>query len=302
MQLENTPVEKITFAKHAFYIKRDDLLSAAFSGNKARKFYYFLNRDFPGKNKIISHGSPQANSLYSLSVLARIKHCSLDYYVDHIPSFIQQNPNGNYQAAVKNRAHIIALKQTETHRSVVDYIQQMILPTATNALFIPEGGQCKEAEPGVQILSQEINQWAEAQNIHKLNIFLPSGTGTTAFYLHKNTRFKVLTCACVGSEQYLIQQFKLLDPLSSDHPVILPAGKKYHFGKLYEEFYSLWQQLYSETGIEFDLLYDPLGWLTLLNYIKNTGDKTPVLYIHQGGLLGNKTMLPRYLRKHRGQF
>jgi 1-aminocyclopropane-1-carboxylate deaminase len=299
MQLQQSPVEKITFRGHTFYIKRDDLLHPAFSGNKARKFYYFLHNDFPATAKIISYGSPQANSLYSLSVLSRLKQWSLDYYVDHIPSFVRHKADGNYQAAIENGAKIIALNRSDMALPVLDYIQQMILPIENHALFIPEGGRCKEAEPGLKILSDEINQWADKDNIQKLNVFLPSGTGTTALFLQKNSRFRVLTCACVGGEHYLKQQLDLLSPLKSDHPVILSACKKFHFGKLYEAFYAIWQALKNDTGIEFDLLYDPLGWLILMDYIENTKDKTPVLYIHQGGLLGNKTMLPRYLRKLR---
>jgi len=298
MQLTESPVEKITFRGYPFYIKRDDLLATEFSGNKARKFFYFLHNNFPDKTKIISYGSPQANSLYSLSVLARLKQWSLDYYVEHISSFMQKNPEGNYQAALGNGANIIVLSRSDRSLSALDYIQQIILPFEKNSLFIPEGGRCKEAEPGVQVLSREINQWADKKNIQKLNIFLPSGTGTTALFLQKNCKFRVLTCACVGGDHYLKQQFDLLTPEKNEHPVILPASKKFHFGKLYKEFYAIWQALCTETGIEFDLLYDPLGWLTLMNYIKNTRDRTPVLYIHQGGLLGNKTMLPRYLRKY----
>lgn len=299
MLLQQSPVEKTTFRNHLFYIKRDDLLHPAFSGNKARKFFYFLNNDFPATTKIISYGSPQANSLYSLSVLARLKHWSLDYYVDHIPAFMQKNPDGNYKAAIENGANIIVLQRPEKSLSALNYIQQKLLPFEKKVLFIPEGGQCKEAEPGLQVLAGEINQWAEQENIPKLNIFLPSGTGTTALLLQKNCRFKVLTCACVGGDHYLKQQFEWFTSVKKDHPVILPARKKFHFGKLYEEFYTIWQALYSDTGIEFELLYDPLGWLTLMDYIENTQDRTPVLYIHQGGLLGNQTMLPRYLRKHR---
>ena len=38
----NTPVDKITFRNQSFLLKRDDLLHEDFSGNKARKFYYFF--------------------------------------------------------------------------------------------------------------------------------------------------------------------------------------------------------------------------------------------------------------------
>jgi 1-aminocyclopropane-1-carboxylate deaminase len=49
-------------------------------------------------------------------------------------------------------------------------------------------------------------------------------------------------------------------------------------------------------GVEFDLLYDPHGWLTLLENPEIF--KMPILYIHQGGLIGNESMLARYIRKY----
>ena len=42
----NSPLELHTLRNRKIYIKRDDLLDEDFSGNKARKFYYFLVNDF----------------------------------------------------------------------------------------------------------------------------------------------------------------------------------------------------------------------------------------------------------------
>lgn len=68
MNYINSPTEKIKFKNKEIYLKRDDLLDRDFSGNKARKFYYYLVNDLTNIDKIISFGSAQANSLYSLSV------------------------------------------------------------------------------------------------------------------------------------------------------------------------------------------------------------------------------------------
>ncbi len=73
MKLGNSPVESIVFQGLPFYIKRDDLLESAFSGNKARKLYHYLNGEFPDTTKLVSYGSVQSNFLYSLSALARLK-------------------------------------------------------------------------------------------------------------------------------------------------------------------------------------------------------------------------------------
>ena len=284
MNYINSPIEKITFNKHEIFIKRDDLLHEDFSGNKARKFYYFLKNDFEKITKVISYGSCQSNAMYSLSVLCKLRNWDFDYYVDHIAPFIKTNPVGNYKEALKNGMNIIEEKVSEkTSKNMED-----------NTLFIPEGGALEEAAFGIKILAQEIITWANKTNVKNLKVFLPSGTGTTALYLQKYLPFEVITCACVGDEEYLEKQFLQLE--KENHPTILSLDKKYHFGKLYKEFYEIHKDLKKQTNIEFDLLYDSKGWLCVnkhLNYEKNT-----ILYIHQGGILGNISMLQRYKYKY----
>ncbi len=97
-----SPIDTITFDHHSFYLKRDDLLHPDFSGNKARKFHYFLNNNFPDITKIVSSGSVQSNAMYSLSVLAKMKGWKFEYSVDHIAEYLKENPHGNYKAAIEN--------------------------------------------------------------------------------------------------------------------------------------------------------------------------------------------------------
>jgi len=283
-------VETITFEGHSFYLKRDDLLHPDFSGNKARKFHYFLKNDFPNIKKIVSYGSAQSNAMYSLSVLTKTRGWEFEYHVDHIADYLKDNPHGNYKAALDNGMHI--------------HVGRGIPTPTKNILHIEEGGRQKEAEYGIQILAQEIIDWHKEKGIEALNIFLPSGTGTTALFLQKNILKgqpqgiapTVYTCACVGDRCYLKKQFFELEKEEKYHPTILSLDKKHHFGKLYRDNYEIWLKLQQQTGVVFDLLYDPLGWRTLLAHPEVMFK--PTLYIHQGGVLGNESMLPRYERKY----
>lgn len=108
-----SPFEKRTFQNQCFYLKRDDLLSHDFSGNKARKFHFFLTHDFPNIKRVVSSGSNQSNAMYSLSVLARLKGWEFIYVCDHIPRFLHENPIGNYKAALENGMKIIASPSRE---------------------------------------------------------------------------------------------------------------------------------------------------------------------------------------------
>lgn len=284
MNYTNSPIEKITFNNNSFYIKRDDLLHKDFSGNKARKFYYFLQKDLSEIKKIVSHGSAQSNAMYSLSVLAKLKGLKFDYYVDHIASFLKDNPTGNYKYALENGMNIY---EKEVPNNFEDDI-----------LFIKEGGALKEAQFGIKLLANEIITWVNENKIENLKVFLPSGTGTTSLYLQKYLPYEVITCACVGNEEYLKKQFFQLE--NSNHPEILEKTKKYHFGKLYKEFYETYSELLEQTNIEFDLLYDSLGIKLFEEYIRNDNKASNnYLYIHQGGIIGNESMLQRYKNKYK---
>ena len=107
MKFTNSKTSEIFLNNQRYFVKRDDLLHSDFSGNKARKFYYFLKNDLQGIEKIISHGSNQSNAMYSLSVLCKLKNLKFDYYVSHLPSFLKENPNGNYKEAIKNGMNLI---------------------------------------------------------------------------------------------------------------------------------------------------------------------------------------------------
>jgi 1-aminocyclopropane-1-carboxylate deaminase/D-cysteine desulfhydrase-like pyridoxal-dependent ACC family enzyme len=290
MYFINSLIQKKQFQNKTIYIKRDDLLSKEFSGNKARKFFYYLDKDFPKVKKIVSYGSNQSNSMYSLSVLAKMKGWKFEYYVTNIPKYLKENPHGNYKYALENGM------QLHVGQSVLS------LTLKEDVLFIEEGGRDIYAEYGLKILADEILNWQKEQGFKELNIFLPAGTGTTALFLSKAfveegiLRPKVFTVPCVGDVEYLKKQFLMLEKNKDFYPQIIEPSKKRHFGKLYRESYNIWLKLRHEIGIEFDLLYDPHGWLTLLEN-PELFDK-PFLYIHQGGLLGNESMLKRYERKY----
>jgi len=284
-----SPVHSFVFCNHHFYLKRDDLIDSDFSGNKARKFYYYLFHQFPEIKTLRSYGSAQSNAMYSLSVLAKMRGWEFEYYVDHVTEYLKNNPHGNYQKALENGMHL--------------FVDQKFPSIKQNeVLTIEEGGRQAESMFGIMLLAQEIVAWKNEKNLEKLCIFLPSGTGTTALYLQKylsvyqkKPTIFVYTTPCVGDVEYLKKQFDLLEPDERYHPVILISSKKYHFGKLYKEHYEMWLKLSHDTDVIFDLLYDPIGWRVVLENISLFEAST--LYLHQGGVLGNVSMLLRYRRK-----
>ena len=161
-----------------------------------------------------------------------------------------------------------------------------------DSLFINEGVWQPQAEVGFISQARQIERWADAEG-KTVDIFLPSGTGTSAAFLAKHVKFDVFTCPCVGDADYLKSEIEALTPNSKVR--ILQPPKKYHFGDLKPELYQIWREVCEQTGIEFELIYDSVGFLTMM---ANLGAfKNEILYIHQGGALGNSSQKLRYERK-----
>lgn len=282
-----SPFEKHIFRGREIYIKRDDSLHVDFSGNKARKFHWFLNQEFLHVKRLISYGSNQSNAMYSLSVMARLRGWDFVYFCNHIPNFLKQNPVGNYKYALQNGMKIFESSNRQDDASAYN---------SKSDLVIQEGGRQVEAEFGIKILANELDKDIKVAGIKDPYLFLPSGTGTTALYLEKNLSFRVFTCSTVGDDEYLKDQFREIELDEIHFPTILSSEKKYHYGKLDLELYELWQELKRDMGITFDLMYDPVGWKKFLLHVDSI--KGTPIYIHQGGVLGNESMKQRYKRKY----
>lgn len=297
MQLINSPVSSFDYNGSTFYVKRDELLHPEFSGNKARKLAYFLANPPAEITTLISYGGTQSNLMYSLSALAKLNNWEFRYYTKTLSQQAASKTEGNLIASLNNGMKLIELRD--------DYNPIVTKLRATNTqLVIHQGGAQIEAEFGIKQLAQEIIDWAQQNNLHNPLIFVASGTGATALFLQKHLPFKVCTTNCVGSPEYLQQQFQQLMAKSAELwrlPTIL-ANHQYRFAALDLELYTTINAINCASGIDFDLVYDPVGWQILLENLSQLSQ--PILYLHCGGLLGNPTMQSRYqyyFRKHSRQ-
>ncbi len=289
-------VEKITFRRRTYFLKRDDLINPFFNGNKARKFDYFFQTDLSDYKKIVSYGGNQSNAMFSLAAFAKIKGLKFDYYGKPLPLFLKKNPVGNYKYALEMGMNYIELPDYEVFFQKMSSPEKKYNDLGDDALLIRQGGAEKEAEYGVKKMADEIIQWAKENKIKELSIFIQSGTGTTALYLQKHLNFKVYTTPNIGDTKYLLKQFALLEKDKSNYPEILETKKKYIFGKPYKEYYDIWREISEENNIEFELLYDPKTLIALAEHNKKIEGE--IMYIHSGGIVGNESMLMRYKYKN----
>lgn len=328
-----TKIDFVRFKKYQFFILRDDLLEP-FDGNKARKLSFLDIANLSNINHIVSCGSSQSNAMLAMAKFCYLKGIKFSFVVSHIDEKILKNPCGNLKKAINLGMNLFVSKNRKQFASLIANMQNLINDIDINqinldiefiknhdnfdliidtedikksivvgdfnniigdkaAIFINEGVSERCVEYGFLQQADEIMSHIPSDK--KISIFLPSGTGTSAAFLSKNINLDVYTCPCVGDNAYLKYQInQILDTIPSNLKILKPP-KKFKFSKPYIELYNLWSDIYKESKIEFDLIYDTVGLLTMFYY----WDSIPkdILYIHQGGLLGNETQLARYERK-----
>lgn len=282
--------QKISFENKDFIVMRDDLSHPIFSGNKARKLAYLLNNPekYSHIQTIISFGGNQSNFMLALSQLAELKGWNFHYWIKPLPKFLRQTKNGNLKLALDNGMQLFeTLSSLNLEKIKANY------HTDSSLYFFDQGGRNTLAEQGIAECAKEIKKYCKQNNIDDYSVIVASGTGTTALYLEKYLPYKVYTIPCVGSSNYLKEQFNNID---SDlvHPKIISPNFKNNFGQLDIANYNIYLKLLRETKIEFDLLYDPIAWRTLLSKYHQL--PKPIIYIHCDGVSGNQTMLARYQR------
>lgn len=281
---QRSVIQAITVNGRDYFLKRDDLL-VPISGNKARKLEGLLNQDLSDVQRLVSYGGSQSNAMLALAQLANLLDIRFDYYTRPVPKWLKTSPNGNLQAALSYGMH---WHISDTDQPPADIAQT----NDPHTRLVPQGIAMPEAAIGIKRLADEIQSFCDAQNIQDLAIVLPSGTGATALYLQQYLSHTVHTIPCIGDRKTLEKLFKQLEPHAKQYPEILDTQKRYHFGEPHAELLAMYQQLFEETGVEFELLYDAKAWLVLQEW---ACDK-PILYLHNGGVSGNASMLARYRR------
>ena len=281
--MPSSSISEIFLDGRKFYVKRDDLIDPFLAGNKFRKLHALLQTSKDTYHTIISYGGTQSNAMLAIAAMCKVKNWEFIYYSKPLNQTMKEQRRGNLFLSLE-----LGMKHIEIeHDNYKNFIASLRVTMDEKTFLIDQGGANTLAKEGLKVLAREIRET-------KLNIkalVTPSGTGSTALYLALALpEYKVYTTPCVGSISYLKEQMSALEKIP-ENLIILEPKKKYHFAKPYAEFFTMYKKLLN-TGIEFDLLYAPLMWQTLLENVEEE-----VLYIHSGGVSGNESMLERYEKK-----
>lgn len=336
-----SPIQKTVIQDRIVYIKRDDLLrlpESGISGNKARKMLS-LNliplKNFP--ECLASYGGPQSNSMLALAAVVRSKKKRFVYYTKKIPRWLRATPSGNYLRAKSLGMEAVELSNEEYARCFGDESARDLPPLNLDppafgsSVWVPQGGACGLAMCGVSRLANEIvSFWEQEQPFAPLAVCVPSGTCTTALFLHleiqklivgKKLDITVVCIPCVGGVDYAKKQMiSLHQSIGTGHEsnlpdVLLPLpdkkhpdkrrreGRYYTFGEPHLDIFNTYRTMKDEYNVYLDLIYGAPAWTILLQCWNLRTRQTPisgrqVMYVHSGGLEGISSQITRY--KHRG--
>ena len=285
-------IDLVKFRGRRLYVKRDDLIDPCLSGNKYRKLYTLIQTSSKTYKKVISYGGGQSNAMLSIACLCKAKGWEFHYYMKNLPSYLKENVEGNLAKAL-DMGMIVHELSHETYEEKLEALKRL---NDEETLLISQGGADEIASGGLEVLANEINAWRAEKAIKKLTVVLPSGTGSSSLYLKAflDKDIELYTVVLVGDEAFQLEQWKRLS--NGPYPKILPSPKK-KFAKPYDEYLKMYKELKAETGIEFDLIYAPKTWIYFTQELFEKA--TEILYVHTGGVSGNKSMLKRYAHKGR---
>jgi len=286
--MNTSVISKISLEGREFFIKRDDLIDPHLAGNKYRKLYTLVQTPKEKLDKLISYGGTQSNAMLAIAALANKKGWEFTYYTKPLSTTQKESKEGNYAESLK-----LGMKHIEVDELLYrDTIASLSIFKEQRSFLVEQGGAVDEAREGLELLAKEIKeQVLMDKTLTFKSLATPSGTGTTALFLALALpEYRVYTTPCVGDTSYLKEQMEALSAIPKNL-IILEPSKKYHFAKPYREFYEIHKNLF-ESGVEFDLLYAPAMWLALQEQTQES-----ILYIHSGGVSGNKSMKERYFKK-----
>ena len=278
-------IEEVQLFGRLIYILRDDKLGLkACSGNKYRKLKG-IDLDYIKKHcnsHIISYGGSQSNAMAALSQFCLENNLEFSYVIKHeIPEL--KKPGSNLKIALLNGMQVHINKDNEKHARNLAQDKYFLIKEGVEEDFAKEGFR-EQAE----VLNKLYNKLHNKGSNKDFSIFLTSGTGLSASALASFCPFRIFTIPVYGSKEALAKKLA-----SYQNITVLKAGEKVFFAKPNALLLEVWREVLDSSKIEFDLIYDALGLLTLkrnLELFKNSD----LVYIHQGGVLANPSQLARY--------
>jgi len=280
------------------YMKRDDLISFSFGGNKARKAKYFFEKILVGDfETVITYGSKFSN--HCRIIASMCKKYNLKCVI--ISPYGSDDINFNRRLIKMNDAEIIECEVEEVSDTIDQVLKHEDKKTDNKGYFIPGGGHGNLGTQAYVDAYHEIEIWSRQNNRKFDYIFLASGTGTTQAglvlgnYIHKN-HTEIIGISVARERDY---GTSVIDESISDYALsknidIDDIDQEINFyddlvisdyGKSTEEIDDTLLGMYENHGIAFNRSYTGKAFTGMKNYIKkNNLSNKNILFINTGGI------------------
>ncbi|MRI84628.1 pyridoxal-phosphate dependent enzyme [Aerococcaceae bacterium WS4759] len=282
---------------NSIYIKRDDMLSFSFGGNKARKAKYFFD-EIKAKNfnVVITYGSKVSNHCRVISNM-----CSKLGIKCIIVSPISIEENNFNRTLIKlANAEIIECDVSDVSTTIENIIEKEKQIENQSVYFIPGGGHGNHGTQAYVDAYHEIVYWSRKNNKKFDYIFVASGTGTTQAGLIVGNLMHRDSTQIIGisiAREESVGKKVILDSVDiyfEEHgsESLIQSSQinftdKYInriYGQATDEIYEKIYSMYIEHGIQFNSVYTGKGFVGMEHFIKENNIKhNNILFIHTGG-------------------
>ncbi len=281
-RLLNAEIDK---AGVQLYIKRDDLIHPAVSGNKWRKLKYnLIEAQERGERTILTFGGAYSNHLYATAAAGNVLGFKTIGMVRGLELEGKDNATLQFCRAQGMQLQFVTREEYRLRHS--DAYLREVAARFGNPYMIPEGGSTALALQGVAEMVFEV-----ASQLGGMTDFIATaaGTGGTAAGI-LSAGVDVLAFSALKGGDFLredIQQFVI----ECKNPGNLTLLTDYHFGgyaKWNHELLAFMQDFRSEFGIQLEQVYTAKMFYGLFDLIQKGYFKpgTTIVAVHTGGLQG----------------
>ncbi|MDM1352627.1 1-aminocyclopropane-1-carboxylate deaminase/D-cysteine desulfhydrase [Myroides marinus] len=263
------------------FVKREDLLHEEVSGNKFRKLKYnILKAKELGYSKLLTFGGAYSNHIAATAAAGRI--CGIKTIGIIRGEELEDNYAGNatLTKAVNDGMQLGFMTRTEYRQKADEVVIDKLKQKYGEFYLVPEGGTNEEAIRGTEEILKE-----EDYTFDYVCTAVGTG-GTIAGIINSSRDNQTIIGFPALKGDFLYEDIRKF-VTNSNWQLVLD----YHFGgyaKYNEELLSFLRQLYKDTGILFDPIYNGKMIYGVLEEIKKGKfkDNSRILVIHTGGVQG----------------
>ena len=263
------------------FVKREDLLHKEVSGNKFRKLKYnILKAQELGYSKLLTFGGAYSNHIAATAAAGRI--CGIETIGIIRGDELEDNYVGNetLTKAVEDGMTLGFLSRTDYRLKATPEIIERLESKYGEFYLVPEGGTNEEAVRGTEEILKQNDEVFDY-------VCTAVGTGgTIAGIINSSFDNQTIIGFPALKGDFLYEDIRKFATKSNWELVL-----EYHFGgyaKYNEELLSFLRELYNQTGVLFDPIYNGKMMYGLMEEIKKGKFKegSKILVIHTGGLQG----------------